>query len=301
MAGGELARARAMYEDLSRQFTSKGEEATVEHFRDTYEAFCAQFPVPADARIETVDAGGVPAVVVTAKGASAGTTIVHLHGGGYVIGSAHGYRSLAAALSRAARARVLLVDYRLSPEHPHPAPVEDAVAAYRWLLAEGTPASSIVLSGDSAGGGLVAATLLALRDAGDPLPAGGAMMSPWTDLTVAGESMVSNDAVDPLVKQGLLLMMAEMYLAGADPLSPLASPLYGDHMGLPPLHIVVGDAEVLRDDAVRMAGRAEAAGVDVTLDVVPEQFHIFPVFESFLPEARQAIDAIGAFVTRCTG
>jgi acetyl esterase/lipase len=147
----------------------------------------------------------------------------------------------------------------------------------------------------------VAAALLALRDAGDPLPAGGVLISPWTDLAVTGESMATNDATDPLVKKDLLLMMASMYLGAADPTTPLASPLYGDLEGLPPLLIIVGGAETLRDDAVRLAERARAAGVEVSLDVVPDQLHIFPVFSSFLPEARSALEAIGAFVAPRSG
>ncbi|MEW6471365.1 MAG: alpha/beta hydrolase [Actinomycetota bacterium] len=301
MGSPELARARAMYEDLLQQFMAKGEDATVDYFRETYEAFSAQFPIPGDARIEMIDAGGVPAVTVTAEGASTERMILYLHGGGYVIGSANGYRSLGAALSQATDARVVLLDYRLAPENPYPASVEDATAAYRWLLKTGTPASEVILCGDSAGGGLVAATLLALRDAGDPLPAGGVMISPWTDLALTGESLDVNDTIDPLVKKGLLVMMAEMYLVGADPKTPLASPLYGDYQGVPPLLIIAGDAETLRDDAVRVAERARATGVSVTLNVVPDQLHIFPVFSSFMPEARQALEEIGAFVKQCTG
>ena len=301
MASAELARARAMYEALLQQFLAKGEDATVDYFRETYEAFLAELPIPGDARTESIDAGGVPALAVTTDGASTERTILHLHGGGYVIGSSLGYRSFGAALSQAADARVVLPDYRLAPESSFPGAVDDATATYRWLLNSGTPASGVILSGDSAGGGLVAATLLALRDAGDPLPAGGVMISPWTDLALTGESMESNDASDPLVKKDLLVMMADMYLAGGDPRMPLASPLYGDYHGVPPLLIIAGDAETLRDDAVRVAERAWAADVDVTLDVVPDQLHIFPVFSSFLPEARRALEAIGAFVKQCTG
>jgi acetyl esterase/lipase len=191
---------------------------------------------------------------------------------------------------------VLNVDYRLAPEHPFPAAVDDAVAAYRWLLTQGVGADRVVIAGDSAGGGLTLATLLALKDAGDPRPAGAVPISPWTDLEATGESMRTRVAVDKVIKPDELKAVVDWYARGADLKSPYLSPLHGDYAGLPPLLIQVGDAEVLLDDATRVADRAEAAGVDVTLEVWDEMPHVFQSFTGLLPEADEAIEHIGRWV-----
>jgi acetyl esterase/lipase len=247
-------------------------------------------------RTETVDANGVPAEWVTAAGTEAARTILYLHGGGYVIGSPATHRGLAERLSKAAGARVLVIDYRLAPEHPFPAPVEDATKAYRWLLASGVSASSIAVAGDSAGGGLTAATLIALRDAGDALPAAGICLSPWVDMEGIGESMTLRAELDPMVQKEGLLGMARLYLQGADPRSPLAAPLYADLHGLPPLLVQVGTSETLYDDATRLAERAKAAGVNVTLEPWDEMIHVWHLFAEMLPEGQKALDRIGEFV-----
>jgi acetyl esterase/lipase len=238
----------------------------------------------------------VPAEWVVAPGADARRVILYLHGGGYTIGSINTHRELAARLSRAAAARVLVIDYRLAPEHPHPAAVDDATAAYRWLLANGVDPARIVVAGDSAGGGLTVATLVALRDAHTPLPAAGVCLSPWVDLEGSGESMTTKAAVDPMVQRDGLLKMAAAYLAGQDARTPLAAPLYANLSGLPPLLIQVGTAETLLDDSTRLAERARKAGVNVTLDPWEDMIHVFQAFATYLPEARQAIDRIGEFV-----
>ena len=203
--------------------------------RAGFEQMAAMFPVDADIKREPVTANGVKAEWVSAPEADPGRAILYLHGGGYVIGSINTHRSLAARLSRAAKARVLVIDYRLAPEHPFPAAVDDSVAAYRWMLAQGLKPSRIAVSGDSAGGGLSAATLVAIRDAKLPLPAAGALLSPWVDMEGIGESMTSKDSVDPMVHKEGLLGMAKAYLGGQNPRSPLAAPLYADLAGLPPL------------------------------------------------------------------
>ena len=223
----ELERACQLWLEMWPQ----KEEPTIEDYRESYEKFCAQFAVPEDVATEEVDAGGVPALWVRTPEASDDRTVLYLHGGGYVIGTAHGYREFTSHISRAAGARVLVVDYRLAPEHPFPAAVDDAVAAYRWLLANGTSASKVVIAGDSAGGGLAMATLLALRDGGDPLPAGGVGLSPWVDLECSGETMTTLADVDPVVSRDGVMGMAEMYLAGQDAKNPLATPLHGDLAG----------------------------------------------------------------------
>lgn len=269
---------------------------SVEEMRAGIEMLCAVFPAPADVRVEAVHAAGVPAEWVTAPGATADRIILYLHGGGYVIGSVRSHRELASRLSRSAAARVLVIDYRLAPEHPHPAAVEDAVAAYDWLLAQGVSPGRIVVAGDSAGGGLTVATLVALRDAGRPLPAAGVCLSPWVDLEGIGESMTAKAAVDPMVQADALKRMAGMYLGQLDPRTPLAAPLYAELSRLPPLLIHVGSAETLLDDSTRLAERARKAGVDVTLEVWEDMIHVWHVFAAMLPEARQAIEGIAAYV-----
>lgn len=302
MASKELDRVRQMWEDLVASLAPKdGKDATVEDFRREYENLCAHFEVPADAVFAEVDADGVPATVATGPTGSSERVVLYLHGGGYVIGTANGYRATGAALAEAADAQVFLLDYRLAPEHPFPAAVEDATAAYRWLMEQGHRPESIALAGDSAGGGLVAATLLALKAAGTPLPAAAVLMSPWTDLTISGESIDSRAEHDPIVSRDMLTLLAGLYLGeDDDPRTPTASPLHGDLTGLPPLFVLVGTSETLHDDARRFADKASAAGVDVTWEVGEDMYHVWPVFSSILPEGREALERIGRFVQERT-
>ncbi len=230
--------------------------APVEQRRAAMEAATQFFPVPDDVTREPVDAGGVPAEWIAAPGAAPERVIYHLHGGSYVIGSINSHRELISRLSRAAGARALAIDYRLAPENPFPAAVEDATTAYRWLLSTGVDPARVVIAGDSAGGGLTVAALLALRDAGDPLPAAAVCLSPWVDMEGLGESMTTKAELDPVIQSEKVLEGAKAYLAGADPRTPLAAPLYADLTGLPPLLIQVGSSETLVDDATRLAGRA---------------------------------------------
>ncbi len=269
---------------------------SIPEMRAGLEAMVASVPHDPEVRHEPTTAGGVPAEWQIAPNADAGRTILYLHGGGYCVGSMNTHRDLASRLSRAAAARVLLIDYRLAPEHPHPAAVDDATAAYRWLLAHGATPARTVSAGDSAGGGLTVATLLALRDARVPLPAAGVCLSPWVDLEAIGESMTTKAAVDPMVQRDGLLGMAAAYLAGQNPRTPLASPLYADLSGLPPLLIQVGTAETLLDDATRLAERARKAGVTVTLEPWEDMIHVWQAFAMVLPEGQQAVERIGEFV-----
>jgi monoterpene epsilon-lactone hydrolase len=269
---------------------------SVEDTRANFEQMAAMFPVAPDVKCEPVSAGGVKAEWVTAPGADAGRAVLYLHGGGYVIGSINTHRDLAGRISRAAKARALLIDYRLAPEHPFPAAVEDSVAAYRWMLAQGLKASRIAVAGDSAGGGLTVATLVAIRDAKLTSPGAGVCLSPWVDLEGVGDSMKTKASVDPMVQNEALLEMAKHYLAGQDARSPLAAPLYADLAGLPPLLIQVGTAETLLDDSTRIAERARKAGVKVTLEPWENMIHVFQVFAPMLDEGQQAIDKIGEFV-----
>jgi epsilon-lactone hydrolase len=264
--------------------------------RARLESMSGLMPLPEDLVRAPVSAGGVPSEWVTAPGARPDRVIVYLHGGGYVIGSINTHRDHAGRLSRAARARVLNVDYRLAPEHPHPAAVDDATAAYRWALAQGLDARGLAVAGDSAGGGLTVATLVALRDAGVPLPAAGVCLSPWIDLEGLGESMVSKADLDPMVQADGLRKMAALYLGSHHPRTPLAAPLYADLRGLPPLLVQVGTAETLLDDSIRLAERARAADVHVSLEQWDDMIHVFQCFAAILPEAQQAIERIGEFL-----
>ncbi len=269
---------------------------SLQQMRDGFEQMGGMFPVDPEVKRDPVNAGGVKSEWVSAPGADSGRAILYLHGGGYVIGSINTHRSLAARLSRAAKARVLVIDYRLAPEHPHPAAVDDAVAAYRWMLSQGLKESRIALAGDSAGGGLTVAALVAIRDARLPAPAAAACLSPWVDLEGIGESMTSKAGIDPMVQKAGLLEMAKAYLGGKDPRTPLAAPLYADLSGLPPLLIQVGTAETLLDDASRLAERARKAGVKVTYEPWENMIHVWQLFAPMLDEGQQAIERIGTFV-----
>ncbi|HZQ86728.1 MAG TPA: alpha/beta hydrolase [Acidimicrobiales bacterium] len=269
---------------------------TVEQMRNGMEAMTGGAPLPEGATFEEVDVDGVPAEWVTTEGAAADKVVLYLHGGGYAIGSIKTHRALAANISKAAGVRLLLIDYRLAPEHPHPAAVDDAVTAWRWLLREGLDPSRMVISGDSAGGGLTMATLIALRDAGDPLPACAVPISPWVEMEAVSDSWTTRAEADPMVHIEGLKLMADWYLNGQDPRAPLASPLHADLHGLPPLLVQVGDAEVLLDDSTRLVEKAKAAGVDATCDVIPDGIHVMHAFAPLVPEATAAIDRLAAFV-----
>jgi len=258
-------------------------------------------------RIIPVNADGVPAQWLYIPGHTAGGRLLYLHGGGYVSGSGDFYLPMAEVLARATGCEILLADYRLGPEHPHPAAVEDAVTAFLWMRKNGATepvlATNTFISGDSAGGGLTLATLLALRDlTGEPgepvLPNAAIPISAYADLAHTGASLQAREAADPVMSPRCLPDFAAAYLGGADPLTPLASPLYADFTGLPPLLLQAGDREIIRDDSVRVARRAAAAGVDVTLEIWDEMIHVWHSQLPLTPEAYEAIDHIAAFCER---
>ena len=249
-----------------------------------------------DAKCEKVDAGGVPAEWVMAPGCDTGRAILFLHGGGYAIGSLNTHRRLAYDISATSAAKVLLIDYRLAPEHPFPAAIDDAASAWRWLLQQGFAANRLAIAGDSAGGGLTIATLVNLRDKKLGLPACAVAISPWVDLEGVGGSMTSRAAQDPMVQKDGLLWMAKMYLGGKDAKTPLAAPLHADLKDLPPILVQVGTAETLLDDATRIAEKLHAAGVDVRLAVWPNMLHVFPLFAPILSEGRDGCIEIGNFI-----
>jgi phosphinothricin tripeptide acetyl hydrolase len=255
----------------------------------------AAFRLDSDCTAEPVTAGGVPGEWVSAPGADPGRNVLYLHGGGYTIGSIKTHRCLAGWVSRAAKARVLIIDYRLAPEHPFPAAVDDSLAAYRFMLDSGVNPARTVVAGDSAGGGLAVAALLAIRDAKLPLPAAAVCLSPWVDMEGTGESMKTKADVDPMVGPNLA-DMAKAYLGGKDLRTPLASPLYADLKGLPPMLIQVGTAEVLLDDSSRLAQRAREAGVEVVYEPWENMIHVWQIFVPMLDESKQAVERIGEYI-----
>lgn len=258
---------------------------------------------PADGAVQCIPArvGDVPGEWVLAPGADPDLRLLYLHGGGYVSGSGANYLPLAALVSTAARCAVLLPDYRLAPEHPFPAGLEDCLRAHEWLLESGphgpAPARATFIAGDSAGGGLTLAALLALRDRRRPLPAAGIALSAFTDLTLASESIRDEAANDPIMSPVCLPVFVDLYLAGADPCAPLASPVFGDYGGIPPLLIQVGEYEIIRDDSVRVAARARSAGVEVSLEVWPGMVHVFQI--RGLPESQEAVQHMADFMRSC--
>ncbi len=251
---------------------------------------------PSGVHYEEVDAGGVPALWAQPDGSAPDRVLLYFHGGGYCFCSVHSHRRLAGHLANAADCRVLSVDYRLAPEHPHPAAVTDALAAYGWLLASGSDPDLIAVAGDSAGGGLAMALLLKLRDGGLPLPGKGVLLSPWVDLAMTAESLITRAQVDARQDPAGTRWCAAQYLAGQDPRDPCASPLYADLTGLPPLYIQAGDWDTLVDDAHRLARKAESFGVPVRFDLFPEMLHTHQIWAGNMPEADDAITRIGTFL-----
>ncbi|RJP72422.1 MAG: alpha/beta hydrolase [Candidatus Abyssobacteria bacterium SURF_17] len=289
-----------MFLEMAKSQMAEAQPSTdnVEEARAYFENVASMFPLAETVQCEPIQAGTVRAEWIMAPEASNRGTILYLHGGGYVVGSLNTHREMISRISRAAATRCLAIEYRLAPENPFPAAVEDAVAAYRWLLSSGVEPKRIVIAGDSAGGGLTVATLVALRDAGERLPAAAVCLSPWVDLALSGESMTSKAEVDPFVDKPSIQLMATLYLNGKDPHTPLASPLYADVRGLPPMLIQVGTAEVLLDDSTRLAERAQAAGVDVTLEPSEHMVHVWHYFGTAFPEIAEAVERIGNFIQR---
>jgi len=256
--------------------------------------------IPRGITFESVSISGVPAAWVTTPRSAAERVILYFHGGAYFAGSINTHHEFSSRLVEATGFRLLLVGYRLAPENPYPAAMEDALAAYRWLLSQGFDPVQIVVAGDSAGGGLTLATMISLRDGSEPMPAAAVCFSPWTDLTSSGDSIKRNAGIDLMCKPEMLKQSAQWYAGGYDLRTSQISPLFADLHGLPPLQIHVGSEETLLDDSTRLTARAEESGVDVHLEIWPGMFHVFPLV-SYMPEAKKALQMVADFVNQKAG
>lgn len=264
--------------------------------RRAWDALAARFPTPGDVKLVKQEFGGVPCLRVAPPRVAEDKAILFFHGGGFVLGSAWSHQELLSRLARSAGVQGIAVDYRLAPEHPFPAGLEDCVAAYGGLLASGMQPADIAFAGDSAGGTFVIAAMLAARERGLPLPACGVCWSGWYDLTASSASFRTNADRDYFVPPGFAQAAPNIYLNGADPKSPLASPIFGDLSGLPPVFIQVGEPEVLSDDARWLASRLKESGGEATLEIWPDMCHIWQFFGQILDEGREATERSGAFL-----
>lgn len=278
---------------LASRAASAGIEPTVEMMRAGMLASTANMHPIETAKIGSADLGGVHAQTIVPENVEDGRSLLYFHGGGYVIGSPETHTGMVSYIADAMKASCWSMDYRLGPENPFPAAIEDGVAAYRALLDTGVSPDKIIISGDSAGGGTTVATALKARDEGLPMPAGLALLSPWVNLTNESWSYDTKADRDPMITKASIDRMAKMYLNGADERSPLASPVFADLSGLPPILIQVGPDEVLMSDSIMLAERAGAANVEVSLEIWPEMFHVFQAFYPFLKQSRDAIARIG--------
>ena len=282
-----IERLRAIYRGWSR-------DTSMAQMRSDWDAAFAGCSVPV--RCEPASAGGIDGEWLVPADAPRDRAILYFHGGGFRIGSVASHRDLAARIADASGCRMLSINYRLAPEHRFPAALDDALAAYQYLRDQGLRPADIAFAGDSAGGNLVLAAMLAARDRGLPLPAAGALMSPWTDLTAAGASYESRAEADPIHQRAMILALAKNYLGkDGDPRDPLASPLYADLNGLPPLLVQVGDRETVRDDSTELVAKARAVGADVELQVWDGMIHVFQMFPE-IPQAREAIASLAIFL-----
>lgn len=271
-------------------------EVPLEQQRQALEAIGAQAQLPDGVKVERGELAGMPAEWIGPADCSSDHVLLHLHGGGYVMGSCGSHRGLSAWIADSVGFQVVLPEYRLAPEYPFPAALDDAQSAYRGLLARGLTPSKIAIVGDSAGGGLALATLLALRDAGVPLPGAAVLLSPWTDMTLSGESLETRAAIDPWLEPGLLEPFSKLYRGDTETTDPRISPVFGDFTGLPPMLVQVGDQEILLSDSTRLVERAKAAGVELRLEIGPELWHVWQLFAPALPDANEALARVGEFV-----
>jgi monoterpene epsilon-lactone hydrolase len=276
----------------------RGAPISVEEQRRSFEEFFHAVPIADGCLAQPINPPGPAGETIVPKGATPSRALLYFHGGGFFFGSLKTHRHLVSRLAAAARVTALSIDYRLAPEHPFPAALEDALAAYRWLLAQGFPPSGVVLAGDSAGGNLAAAAVLKIRDEGLPMPGGLLLISPWLDLTQSGDSYVARASHDPILTQEAMQEAARLYLGEVDGRQPWASPVNGDPSGFPPLMIQVGADEVLLSESLDFAQKAALHGVGVRLHVWPEMIHDWPLFHSVLPQGTRAISEAGLWIAQ---
>ena len=276
-------------------------QGAIEGMRRNYERMSDAFACDEGTQFERLNAGGVAAEMISREDSDPGRVTVYVHGGGYVIGSVRTHRVLMSRLAAASGGKVLGLEYRLAPEFLFPAPVQDSLAAYQWLLGQSYEPGKISFAGDSAGGGLSVAALVAIRYAGEPMAGAGVCISPWVDMEGLGESIISNAEVDPVVQKEGLEFMAGLYLGDRDRRTPLAAPLYADLRELPPILIQVGGDETLLDDSTRLTAKLKESNVPVELEVWEDMFHVWHAFAPILPEGQQAIEQAGEFIKKTTG
>lgn len=271
-------------------------DKTIDEIRRGAESLTKLTGFPSQTHVEKIQLNSISAEWVFANEARKDRAILYLHGGGYNFCSPNTHRELCAYISMASSAKVLLLDYHLAPEHPFPAALEDATQAYRWLLKNGFAGNNIALAGDSAGGGLAIATSIALRDDGNPTPSSIACISPWTDLTMSGDSIKTHSVIDPMLNLQSMKLMASNYIGDNDPRNPLISPIFANLEAIPSTLIHVGSDEMLLDDAIRMAEKAKSAGVDVTLKIYDKMWHVWHLNARLMPEAKNAVTKFGSFI-----
>ena len=274
-------------------------ELSVEAVREGLDQLSTLSKLPKDVKCEPVNVGGIPAEWITTPGSNNNQVILYFHGGGFVAGSIKTHRDLVSRISRVSKARILIIDYRLAPEHPFPAGLDDCVSAYKWLINDEKIApENIIVAGDSAGGGLTIGLFGKLKEENIPFPAAGVCLSPGTDATMSGESYRTKVELDPFLSPEICEFMMKQYLGDTDPRSPYLSVLTADLQGFPPLLIQVGSSEVLLSDSILLAERAKSFGVDVKLEIWDDMIHVFQAFAAFAPESREAIEKIGEFTRK---
>lgn len=301
----ELTRAMSGWADslvnLVPVLSGSDETASMAQVRASYTTFQAQQKPPQGVRFEEVNMGGVPATLALPDAQNSDTVLVYLHGGAYIVGEPAGYRGIGGNYAKLLGARVYIPDYRLAPEHPFPAAIDDGLRAYEWLLEQGIPARKIAFAGESAGGAMVVSVMVAAKQKGLPLPAAGVAISPWANLEHTGASMTNREGLDPLNTKPLLDLLARTFLAGALPNHPLASPVFADVTGLPPILVQIGENELMLSDAIRLASHLAENRVRVNLEVWPQMPHAWHFFQSFLPEAEQALRESARFISETVG
>jgi len=286
-------------QDLGPILTGENKTVSLAEIRASYSKMLAQNPAPAGVTFEDVVMGGVPGLLATPDVLKTDAVIVYIHGGAYIVGEPAGYHGIGGNLAKTMGAKVFLPDYRLAPEHPFPAPIDDTLQFYKGLLDKGYPANKIVFAGESAGGAMTVTVMVAARNSGVPLPAGGVAISPWANLEHTGISMTNRETIDPLNTKAGLVFLANVFLQGALPNHPMASPVFADVTGLPPIMIQMGEAELMLTDGMRLATHLAENRVRMTLEVWPHMYHAWHFVANLQPEAQQAIESAALFLEQC--